>query len=83
MRRWPHIRRLERTHNMPENRVFYLALPRTRARRVERLDGRTAQVTDGSASCSRNRLYTTFTQPGSTTLHRYIEESQIRIVLPR
>lgn len=76
-----YIQRLERTHGMPENRVFYLALPPdTVLDTMERLDeagllkshGWVRVVLEkpfGRDFHSARRL--------NTTLHRYIEESQI------
>jgi glucose-6-phosphate 1-dehydrogenase len=76
-----YIRRLEHTHNMPENRVFYLALPPDiMPIATERLD----QV---GLLKSHGWVRVVFEKPFgrdfhsarslNTTLHRYIEESQI------
>ena len=76
-----YIRRLERTHNMPENRVFYLALPPDVVPiAMERLD----QV---GLLKSHGWVRVVFEKPFghdfhsarrlNTTLHQYIEESQI------
>jgi glucose-6-phosphate 1-dehydrogenase len=76
-----YIRRLERTHNMPENRVFYLALPPdTVPIAMERLD-------QAGLLKSHGWVRVVFEKPFgrdfhsarqlNTTLHRYIEESQI------
>ena len=75
------VRRLERTHNMPENRVFYLALPPDVVPiAMERLD----QV---GLLKSRGWVRVVFEKPFghdfhsarrlNTTLHQYIDESQI------
>jgi len=75
------IRRLEFTHSMPENRVFYLALPPdTVLDAMERLD-------EAGLLKSRGWVRVVFEKPFgrdfqsarrlNTTLHRYIEESQI------
>jgi glucose-6-phosphate 1-dehydrogenase len=76
-----YIRLLERTHNMPENRVFYLALPPdTVPIAMERLD-------QAGLLKSHGWVRVVFEKPFghdfhsarrlNTTLHRYIEESQI------
>ena len=76
-----YIRRLERTHKMPENRVFYLALPPdTVLNAMERLD-------QAGLLKSHGWVRIVFEKPFgrdfhsarhlNTTLHRYIEESQI------
>ena len=76
-----YIRRLERTHGIPENRVFYLALPPdTVPDAMERLD-------EAGLLKSRGWVRVVFEKPFgrdfqsarrlNTTLHRYIEESQI------
>jgi len=76
-----YIRRLERTHNMPENRVFYLALPpATVPIAMERLH-------QAGLLKSHGWVRVVFEKPFgrdfhsarqlNTTLHRYIEESQI------
>ncbi|HKQ36155.1 MAG TPA: glucose-6-phosphate dehydrogenase [Nitrospiraceae bacterium] len=76
-----YIRRLEHTHSMPENRVFYLALPPdTVLAAMERLD-------EAGLLKSRGWVRVVFEKPFgrdfqsarslNTTLHRYIEESQI------
>lgn len=76
-----YIRQLERTHNMPENRVFYLALPPDVAPiAMERLD----QV---GLLKGHGWVRVVFEKPFghdfhsarqlNTTLHQYIEESQI------
>jgi len=76
-----YIRQLERTHNMPENRVFYLALPPdTVLIAMERLD-------QAGLLKSHGWVRVVFEKPFghdfhsarhlNTTLHRYIEESQI------
>jgi len=76
-----YIRRLECTHNMPENRVFYLALPPDIVpAAMERLD-------EAGLLKSRGWVRVVFEKPFgrdfhsarrlNTTLHRYIEESQI------
>ena len=76
-----YIRRLERAHKMPENRVFYLALPPdTVLNAMERLD----QV---GLLKSRGWVRVVFEKPFgrdfysarrlNTTLHRYVEESTI------
>jgi glucose-6-phosphate 1-dehydrogenase len=76
-----YIRRLERTHNMSENRVFYLALPPdTVPIAMERLD-------QAGLLKSHGWVRVVFEKPFghdfhsarnlNTTLHRYIEESQI------
>jgi len=76
-----YIRRLEFTHSMPENRVFYLALPPdTVLDAMERLD-------EAGLLKSRGWVRVVFEKPFgrdfqsarrlNTTLHRYIEESQI------
>ncbi|MGA6828778.1 glucose-6-phosphate dehydrogenase [Nitrospira sp. NS4] len=76
-----YIRRLERTHNMPENRVFYLALPPdTVPIAIQRLD-------QAGLLKSRGWVRVVFEKPFghdfhsaqhlNTTLHHYIDESQI------
>ena len=76
-----YIRRLERTHKMPENRVFYLALPPDIVPiAIERLD-------QAGLLKSHGWVRVVFEKPFghdfhsarhlNTTLHRYIEESQI------
>ncbi|HWI69743.1 MAG TPA: glucose-6-phosphate dehydrogenase, partial [Nitrospiraceae bacterium] len=76
-----YIRQLERTHSMPENRVFYLALPPdTVLDAMERLD-------EAGLLKSHGWVRVVFEKPFghdfhsarrlNTTLHRYIEESQI------
>jgi glucose-6-phosphate 1-dehydrogenase len=76
-----YIRRLERTHNMPENRVFYLALPpSTVPTAMERLD-------EAGLLKGRGWVRVVFEKPFghdflsartlNTTLHRYLDESQI------
>jgi len=76
-----YIRRLERTHKMPENRVFYLALPPDIVPiAMERLD-------QAGLLKSHGWVRVVFEKPFgrdflsarhlNTTLHRYIEESQI------
>src|SRR5207247_4447033 len=76
-----YIRRLERTHNMPENRVFYLALPPdTVPIAMERLD-------QAGLLTSHGWVRVVFEKPFghdfhsarhlNTTLHHYIDESQI------
>jgi glucose-6-phosphate 1-dehydrogenase len=76
-----YIRRLERMHNMPENRVFYLALPPDIVPiAIERLD-------QAGLLKSHGWVRVVFEKPFghdfhsahrlNTTLHRYIEESQI------
>ena len=76
-----YIRLLERTHNMPENRVLYLALPPdTVPIAMERLE-------QAGLLKSHGWVRVVFEKPFghdfhsarhlNTTLHRYIEESQI------
>jgi len=76
-----YIRGLERTHKMPENRVFYLALPPdTVPSAMERLD-------QAGLLKSHGWVRVVFEKPFghdfpsarqlNTTLHQYIEESQI------
>src|SRR5262245_12838753 len=76
-----YIRRLERTHKMPENRIFYLALPpNIMSIALERLD-------QAGLLKSHGWVRVVFEKPFgrdfhsarrlNTTLHRYIEESQI------
>ncbi|MEC4890233.1 MAG: glucose-6-phosphate dehydrogenase [Nitrospira sp.] len=76
-----YIRRLERTHNMPENRVFYLALPPdTVPIAMERLN-------QAGLLKSQGWVRVVFEKPFghdfpsarhlNTTLHHYIDESQI------
>ena len=76
-----YIRQLERMHKMPENRVFYLALPPdTVPIAMERLD-------QAGLLKSRGWVRVVFEKPFghdfhsarhlNTTLHQYIEESQI------
>ena len=76
-----YIRRLERTHKMPENRVFYLALPPdTVPLAMEKLD-------QTGLLKSHGWVRVVFEKPFghdfhsarhlNTTLHHYIEESQI------
>jgi len=76
-----YIRRLEFTHSMSENRVFYLALPPdTVLDAMERLD-------EAGLLKSHGWVRVVFEKPFgrdfhsarrlNTTLHRYIEESQI------
>lgn len=76
-----YIRRLEHMHSMPENRVFYLALPpATVLDAMERLD-------EAGLLKSHGWVRVVFEKPFgrdfpsarrlNTTLHRYIEESQI------
>src|SRR5262245_43708240 len=75
------IRRLEVAHNLPENRVFYLALPPTTVpTTVERLD-------EAGLLKSRGWVRVVFEKPFghdfrsaralNTLLHRYLDESQI------
>jgi glucose-6-phosphate 1-dehydrogenase len=76
-----YIRRLERAHSMPENRVFYLALPPDIVLdAMERLD-------EAGLLKSHGWVRVVFEKPFgrdfhsarhlNTTLHRYIDESQI------
>ncbi len=76
-----YIRRLERTNNMPENRIFYLALPPDIVPiAVERLD-------QAGLLKSHGWVRVVFEKPFghdfhsarrlNTTLHQYIDESQI------
>jgi glucose-6-phosphate 1-dehydrogenase len=76
-----YIRQLERVHNMPENRVFYLALPPdTVPIAMERLHqagllkshGWVRVVFEKPFGCDFHSARNL-----NTTLHRYIEESQI------
>jgi glucose-6-phosphate 1-dehydrogenase len=76
-----YIRRLERAHNMPENRVFYLALP------PDTVPIAMEQLHEAGLLKSHGWVRVVFEKPFgydfhsarrlNTTLHRYIEESQI------
>ena len=76
-----YIRRLERTHNMPENRVFYLALPPAVAPvAMERLDYVSLLKSHGWVRVVFEKPFGhdfLSARQMNTTLHRYIEESQI------
>ena len=76
-----YIRQLERSHSMPENRVFYLALPPTTVpATIEQLD-------QAGLLKSRGWVRVVFEKPFgrdfhsakalNTELHRYLDESQI------
>ena len=76
-----YIRRLERTHRMPENRVFYLALPPdTVPIAIERLDQTGLLKSHGWVRVVFEKPFgRDFNSARSlnTTLHRYLDESQI------
>src|SRR5688572_6920022 len=76
-----YIRRLEFTHSMQENRVFYLALPPdTVLDAMERLDEAGLLKSHGWVRVVFEKPFGRDFQSArrlNTTLHRYIEESQI------
>ena len=76
-----YIRQLERTHNIPENRVFYLALP------PEAVPTAIERLGQASLLKSHGWVRVVFEKPFghdfdsartlNTTLHQYLDESQI------
>ena len=76
-----YIRRLEHTHNMPENRVFYLALP------PDIVPDAVERLYEAGLLKSHGWVRVVFEKPFgrdfnsarrlNTALHRYIDESQI------
>jgi len=76
-----YIRRLERTHKMPENRIFYLALPpNIMSIALERLDQTGLLKSHGWVRVVFEKPFGRDFHSArhlNTILHRYIEESQI------
>ena len=76
-----YIRRLERIHKMPENRVFYLALPSERvSTTMERLDQTGLLKSHGWVRVVFEKPFGHDLDSArglNTTLHQYIDESQI------
>ncbi len=75
------IRRLERSHSMPENRVFYLAMPpATVPAAVELLDGVGLLKSHGWVRVVFEKPFGhdfPSARALNTTLHRYLDESRI------